>query len=99
MITIEKEKSDMEYVLNELQEIQRAFLFEVPLCISIVYLDKSMYIHTGVPVQCKSKNPLAAYAEVWRFESFRDVQDFKDMLDEIRKKMIEIKANKSLLSF
>lgn len=93
MINEQKEKADMFRVLSELQKIQRAFLFDTPLSISVFYQEKGMYINAGIPDPNK-ENPKAAFGQAWRFESFRDKEDFDRMLDEIRKTLIAKKANK-----
>ncbi len=59
---INEQKAGMFRVLSELQKIQRAFLFDTPLSISVFYQEKGMYINAGIPDPNK-ENPKVAFGQ------------------------------------
>ena len=91
MINEQKEKSDILHVLNELQKIQRAFLFEVGIDIKLQYREKDMLIiASAVANKTELEQCSKLFAGLWRFESFRPRTDLESMLDDIRKTMLNI---------
>ena len=91
MINEQKEKSDMLHVLNELQKIQRAFLFEVGINITIQYREKVMLIFaSAVADKTELEKCSKCRSGEWQFSSVRPRTDLEATLDDLRKTMVNI---------
>lgn len=89
MINEQREKTDMYQILSELQKIQRAFLFEVSLDITIQEREKSMDIVATAQISGKEADRFSkCFRGKWVFESIRGKSDLFSMLDDVRRTMI-----------
>ena len=94
---INKINKDMMLVLEEVQEVQSAYIFDFSMSVKILHNQKGFRIVVNFEdlTECE-KSQLGLFRGNYRFECYQEKEALKEMLDDLRRAALTLKNKRTI---